>query len=376
MSRGRSLRRLWRSPWVFAAAAVLFASGLTAGGVTLASFTAETENQTATAAGGWLGAANALTATVSTTSGYNGELAWSPATHGLDGQQLWGYDNGTTSTCTTPATTLSAAATSGATSITVSSFASFPATAPFSIQVDDEQMTVTAGAGTATWTVTRGVNSSTAVSHDAGAPVLLGARLGTMATVTTNTASDSSTQLDNPRSGVNGHYACYRMVSVRSTATDWTATSASAADLLGLYPMGVAIAYTTYFNDGTGTNPTVTITYNQNITWSGPSSFYVCLNSGTSFTLTLGSNGSCTAGIGTFTGGSDGSKTYNCTGATASASANVLTITVKTCANGNGGRGVLSGSGTYVGAGTYVTSSTGSVPQCTTTACQLIHTYP
>jgi hypothetical protein len=376
MSRGRSLRRLWRSPYVFAAAALLFASGLAAGGSTLASFNAQTENP-ATAAAGWLGSPSDLTATVSLTSGYNGELVWAPATHGLDGQQLWGYDNRITASCTTPTTTLTGAISSGATSISVASYASFPASGTFSIQVDDEQMTVTAGAGTGTWTVTRGANSTTAASHAAGAPVTLGALLETIGSATANTVSDSSTQLDSPRSGVNGHYACYRIVSVRSGATNWTATSATASDLLGLYPTGVSIAQAgTYFNDTSGA-ASVTITYNQNITWSGgATTFDVCLNAGPPFTLTLGSSGSCTAGIGTFSGGSDAGKTYTCTGSTASASGNTLVVSVLGCSGGNGGRGVLSGSATYTGAGTSVESTSGSIPQCTTAPCQLAHTYP
>lgn len=371
MSRGRS-RRLWRSPYVFVAAAILFASGLTAGGATLASFNSQTENP-ATAADGFLGAPSTPRAAVP--SGNNALLTWTPATHGLDGQQLWGYDNGTTSTCANPATTLNGAITSSATSLTVASYSAFPASGTFSIEVDDEQMTVTAGAGTATWTVTRGVNGTTAASHASGAPVTLGALLETVGSATANTVTDSSTQLDSPRSTADGHYACYRMVSTRSNATDWTASSSFPASLLGLVPTNVAIAYTTYFNDNNGP-ATITITYNQNIAYSGPATFYVCLNAGPPFTLTLGSNGSCTAGIGTFSGGSDNSKTYSCKTSTASTSGNQLIVNATGCSSGSGGRGALTGSATYTGTGTTLTSSVGSAGQCTTTPCQLAHTYP
>lgn len=369
MKRGRGLRRLWRSPWVFAAAVVLFASGLAAGGSTLASFTAETQNSTATFAGGWLGAPTNPTVTP---SGYSGQLAWTPATHGLTGQAIWGYDNGTSSTCTTP-TTLTAGITSSATTLTVASAAGFPSSGNYSIQVDDEQMTVTAGQGTTTWTVTRGANGTTAVAHAASATVQPGQLLGT-ATATASSYTDSSTLVDNPRSGVNGHYACYTLVSTHG----WTAATSASAALLGLVPTSVAIAYTTYFNDRNGTT-TVTITFNQSITYTAPPSpgtFDVCLNSGASFTLTLGSATSCTAGIGTFTGGSDGGKTYTCTGSTASASGNQLIVTVSGCPTGTSGRGVLSGSATYVGAGSSVASSVGAATQCTTAPCQLVHTYP
>lgn len=67
-------------------------------------------------------------------------------------------------------TTLATAiATTGATSITVSSSATFPA-APFIISIDTEAMLVTIVAGT-TWTVTRGYEGSTAATHLNGATI-------------------------------------------------------------------------------------------------------------------------------------------------------------------------------------------------------------
>jgi predicted CXXCH cytochrome family protein len=70
-------------------------------------------------------------------------------------------------------TTLSAAiATTGATSISVTSAADFPEQ-KFTIKIDSEQMLVTAGMGTTTWTVTRGANSTTAATHLSGATVSL-----------------------------------------------------------------------------------------------------------------------------------------------------------------------------------------------------------
>src|ERR671922_524105 len=61
-------------------------------------------------------------------------------------------------------TTLAGPVNASQTTITVSSAAGFPATT-FRIRIDDELMTVTSGFGTTTWTVTRGVNGSTAASH-------------------------------------------------------------------------------------------------------------------------------------------------------------------------------------------------------------------
>ena len=61
-------------------------------------------------------------------------------------------------------TTLTAAVNSTQTTLTVASASGFPSS-PFTIRIDDESMTVTAGFGTTTWTVTRGANGSTAASH-------------------------------------------------------------------------------------------------------------------------------------------------------------------------------------------------------------------
>lgn len=70
-------------------------------------------------------------------------------------------------------TTLSAQITAGATSITVPSFANYPASGNYNIQLGKEVMTVTAGQGTTTWTVTRGVGGTTATVHQAGDNIYL-----------------------------------------------------------------------------------------------------------------------------------------------------------------------------------------------------------
>jgi hypothetical protein len=70
-------------------------------------------------------------------------------------------------------TTLSAAVeTTDGTSISVTSAAApFPQTAQFRIIIDSEIFIVTDGAGTTTWTVTRGAESTTAATHLNGAAV-------------------------------------------------------------------------------------------------------------------------------------------------------------------------------------------------------------
>jgi len=68
-------------------------------------------------------------------------------------------------------TTLTSAINESQTNVTVVSATGFP-TSQFRIRIDDEVMTVTGGFGTTTWTVTRGANGTTAVSHAASQTVL------------------------------------------------------------------------------------------------------------------------------------------------------------------------------------------------------------
>lgn len=72
-----------------------------------------------------------------------------------------------------PATTsLVNAITAADTTIQVTSIANFPSSSPFQIRIEDEMMIVTAMSAT-TWTVTRGVEATTAVAHVSGATVTL-----------------------------------------------------------------------------------------------------------------------------------------------------------------------------------------------------------
>jgi Tfp pilus assembly protein PilX len=63
--------------------------------------------------------------------------------------------------------TLTAAINSTQTTISVASASGFPTSGNYQVRVDDEDMTVTGGQGTTTWTVTRGVNGTSAASHAA-----------------------------------------------------------------------------------------------------------------------------------------------------------------------------------------------------------------
>jgi len=68
-------------------------------------------------------------------------------------------------------TTSTGAMTAGQTTINVASATGFP-TSAFRIRLDDELMNVTGGFGSTTWTVTRGLNGSTAASHVVNSTVL------------------------------------------------------------------------------------------------------------------------------------------------------------------------------------------------------------
>lgn len=86
------------------------------------------------------------------------------------------------STTKAPSTTLSAAiTTTTGTSISVTSASGFPGSGNYDIMIDSECMTVTAGQGTTTWTVTRNVNGSTAATHSSGAVVTGGNTPGSTA---------------------------------------------------------------------------------------------------------------------------------------------------------------------------------------------------
>jgi prepilin-type N-terminal cleavage/methylation domain-containing protein len=72
----------------------------------------------------------------------------------------------------TPATTLQSSIADTATALTVTSTAGFPTAAPFRIKIGSEIMVVVAVSG-ATWTVSRGQDTTTPAAHSAGAAVAM-----------------------------------------------------------------------------------------------------------------------------------------------------------------------------------------------------------
>ncbi len=65
---------------------------------------------------------------------------------------------------------LAGAMTASTTTMQVTNGASFPSSNGFRVKVEYEIVRVTAGAGSSTWTVTRGVDGTAAVAHGAGVP--------------------------------------------------------------------------------------------------------------------------------------------------------------------------------------------------------------
>ena len=78
---------------------------------------------------------------------------------------------GYATTSSAPIATLSSSVTASQTSLAVSSAVGFPASGPFAAWVENEKVWVTAGAGTTTWTVTRGYDSSISASHASGTSI-------------------------------------------------------------------------------------------------------------------------------------------------------------------------------------------------------------
>lgn len=200
----------------------------------------------------------------------------------MTGEELYGLDNGSSSTC--PATGYSHLATmlsanvatytepyqsatttlglnmnTSQTTMTVSSAAGFPTSGTYTVEVNAEQMLVTGGQGTTTWTVQRAYNGTTTANHSSGATIF---------------------QLPDP---FGGHYYCFRMVS--TSATNWTGTATFPATQLGLVATGVSIA-NGHTQGVVDTGDTVEITFNQPTTLAGATTA-LCLFSDTSFNATI-----------------------------------------------------------------------------------------
>ncbi len=142
-------------------------------------------------------------------------------------------------------TTLSGAMTASQTTLTVASATGFPTTS-FTIRVDDEYMTVTAGFGSTTWTVTRGANGSTATTHVSGQTVEWNTpssgELAWNATTKTLTVSgtlfiDGSAKISNGSlNSYNGQGTLYLSGTFRATGSLCATVSGSTCDFAGWNP--------------------------------------------------------------------------------------------------------------------------------------------
>jgi len=70
-------------------------------------------------------------------------------------------------------TTVTGGLTSSGATLTVAGWTGFPVAPEFRVAIDSEVLIVTAGAGTATWTVERGADGTSPAAHSAGATVTL-----------------------------------------------------------------------------------------------------------------------------------------------------------------------------------------------------------
>jgi Tfp pilus assembly protein PilV len=122
-------------------------------------------------------------------------------------------------------TTLSGNVTASTTTLAVASAAAFPATAEFRVKVDSEVLLVTAGAGTASWTVTRGADGTIATTHTTGAAVTLVERA---AVASCDGGGSPCTNLEPSKTSTGADGKSYRV----DTYVNWT-QSANQAGLDG-----------------------------------------------------------------------------------------------------------------------------------------------
>jgi hypothetical protein len=92
----RALVRAATSHALVALAVLLVGAGLAAGA--LVGFSADTQTQTSTLAGGWLAAPTSLLPPA--VRGNGATLTWTPSTHDVTAQSIYGTDRGTTNNCT------------------------------------------------------------------------------------------------------------------------------------------------------------------------------------------------------------------------------------------------------------------------------------
>jgi hypothetical protein len=174
-------------------------------------------------------------------------------------------------------TTLSGAMTASQTTLTVASSTGFPSSS-FTIRIDDEYMTVTGGFGTTTWTVSRGVNGSTAAAHVTAQTVEwktpASGEIAWNATTKTLTVSgtiyiDGSAKISNGALNTyNGYGTIYLSGTFRATGTLCAAVSGTSCNFAGWNPDADLLMIVANGSGGQ-VNPGDSILIDNNFSWQG-----------------------------------------------------------------------------------------------------------
>lgn len=174
-------------------------------------------------------------------------------------------------------TTLTGAMTASQTTLTVASATGFPTTS-FSLRIDDEFMTVTAGFGTTTWTIQRGTKGSTAAAHvtsqtvewDTPASGKLGWNAATKTLIVSGTMLiDGSAKISNSAvNQYNGQATLYLSGTFHQTGTLCASISGSTCNFAGWNPDNEMLMIVA---DGSGgqNNPGDSIQIDNNFSYQG-----------------------------------------------------------------------------------------------------------
>lgn len=148
----------------------------------------------------------------------------------LENTQSLGSGTSATTSAKVGVTTLNGALSAATTSITVTANSSFPGSGNYTIIVDNEEMTVTAGQGTNNWTVTRGVNGTQAASHSSSANVYQ-ASVGVSSATGFPSTGDYTVLVDSEKMMVTGGQGTTTWTVTRGVDGTSVASHASAATI-------------------------------------------------------------------------------------------------------------------------------------------------
>lgn len=235
------------------------------------------------------------------------------------------------------------------------------------------QTPLPAGYGaTLTWTLS---------THGSTGQALFGTDMGTTSSCTTATyatsfnasiAVSATTTTDSRGASANGHWLCYQ---IRATHGSWFKGTNFAAVQVGLVPAGIASSNSGGTSGQIENGDKITLTFNQNVSYSGASPISVCVWKNPANSIVIGDTGCAastdTGTIGNLTGLSipNANRTY--VTSSVAASANTVVITLGGGGPGANGRTQVSGGGTfaYNGTANTILSTSGSASVCTASNC-------